>query len=129
MLNLKFITFNSSTNHNRDVISNSKMRYLSTSEIQIRLNLGKTVEQWLTPVFEEVEEMDVLTWLVLEKAGSSIELQINKVFDCMEYETIEFSDLKSALDHIQNNLGVIPNKFLNAGMCQEEYKNYINSKS
>lgn len=122
------------------------MRYLSTSEIQTSLNFGKTVEQWLTPVFEEDEEMDILTWLVLEKVVSSIELQINKVLDNLEYDTydfynfssvdpdeeyeaIQFSDLKSALDHIQSNLGVMPNKFLNKGMCQEEYKKYLDSKN
>lgn len=123
------------------------MRYLSKEEIRTRLNLGKTVEQWLQPEFDKVEEMDILTWLEIEKEKSSdFVLRICKVYDEGDGDTLDFYDFSSVdpdelyeeqffeslddvYDYISKEFNILPNRFLNQGMCQDEYSNYLKNKS
>jgi len=123
------------------------MRYLTKEEIRTRLNLGKTVEQWLQPEFDKVEEMAILTWLEIdkEKSGEFV-LRICKVYDEGDgdildfydfssvdpdefYEEKSFESLDDVYDYISEEIDVLPDKFLNQGMCQDEYSNYLENKS
>jgi len=123
------------------------MRYLTNSEIKTNLNLGKTVEQWLQPEFNKVDEVDILTWLEIEKEKSSdFVLRICKVYDEGDgdsldfygftsvdpdelYEEKFFMSLNDVYDYISKELNAFPDRFLNQGMCQDEYSNYLKNKN
>lgn len=119
------------------------MRYLTLSEINTNLNLGKTVEQWLNPTFDEIEQLNILKWIEIEKDNeASITLRLSEVYDegneenldiydftfvdlDEPFEEIRFITIEEMLEYITNNLNGGINKFINSGMCQEEYKSYL----
>lgn len=123
------------------------MRYLSPSEVSTRINLGKTVEQWLEPKFDEQEQVDILRWISIDKERhNKISLRLSSVYDEGDedmldiygfssvdpeelYEEIEFDRLEDVLAYVIRELGGSRDTFLNEGMCQEEYRNHLEKKA
>lgn len=118
--------------------------YLSSEQLKAALSLGKTVEQWLNIVHEE--DYDVLRWLSIEKEkNGQYSVSYFEVFDegnedfldVYEFSYLDpdvpciidyFDNYKQALTHCIEHYHCQENKFVNAGMIQEEYSNYLKTK-
>jgi len=119
------------------------MRYLNKDEIQSRLRLGKSVEQWLGD-FQE-EDYTILKWL-------SINMEKDESFSVAYFESFDegnedfldiyafslvdpdapfgvinaFYSIADALEFAEVTYKASPHKYTSAGMIQEEYRDYIN---
>ena len=121
------------------------MRYLTLNEIQTNLNLGKTVEQWLKPSFDVIEQSNILKWVEISKEDQqTFTLRLSEVYDEGDednldiygfssvdpddfFEETQFQSIEKTLEYIENKLDGQPDKFLNTGMCQEEYRHFLNN--
>ncbi|WP_104382934.1 hypothetical protein [Sphingobacterium sp. HMA12] len=118
------------------------MRYLNEDEIQSRLRLGKSVEQWLGDVQEE--DYTILKWL-------SINMEKDESFSVAYFESFNegnedfldiysfslvdpdepfgvihvFNSIADALSFAEVTYKASPNKYISAGVIQEEYRDYI----
>jgi len=119
------------------------MRYLNKDEIQSRLRLGKSVEQWLGVVQEA--DYTILRWLSIDK-GSDESFSVayfesfdegNEDFlDIYAFSLVDpdepfgvihtFSSVADALEFAAVTFKASPNKYISAGVIQEEYRYYIN---
>ena len=119
------------------------MRYLTEEEVKTYLNLGKTVEQWLPVQFDELEKMEILSWLEIEQENpASLILRIGQVYnesdgtslDFYDFSSVDpdelfkertFKNLDSLFTTLESELNGNRTKFLNTGMCQEKYKQHM----
>ncbi|WP_286841952.1 MULTISPECIES: hypothetical protein [Sphingobacterium] len=120
------------------------MRYLNEDEIQSRLRLGKSVEQWLGVVQET--DYTILRWLSIDKVSDesfsvayfeSFDEGNEDFLDIYSFSLVDpdepfgvihtFSSVADALEFVGLTYKASPHKYTSAGMVQEEYRDYINS--
>jgi len=118
------------------------MRYLNKDEIQSRLRLGKSVEQWLDDVQED--DYTILKWL-------SIDMESDESFSVAYFESFDegnedfldiyafslinpgepfgvihtFPSIVDALEFATFSYKASSHRYISTGMIQEEYKDYI----
>jgi len=120
-------------------------RYLTRNALERSLEQGRTVEQWLGVRTEN--DHRILKWLSIERdrAGHTI-LRISEVldeggpglYDVYEFTPydsnaefgveLSFDSPEQALDHAIRNLGADPQKFVDDGVVQLEYKDYLSKR-
>lgn len=119
------------------------MKYLDFEQVKTNLSLGKSIEQWLG--FEKKDDYVVLKWIsiIREKAGKYSTVYIecfdegNEDFlDIYEFSMIdpdepygvinEFQNYDEAIEFAIVEYGASKERFVNSGMIQEEYLNYMN---
>jgi hypothetical protein len=119
------------------------MRYLNKDEIQSRLRLGKSVEQWLGVVQEA--DCTILRWLSIDKeSDETFSVAYFESFDEGSEDFLDiyafsladpdepfglihtFYSIADALEFAAVNYKASPHKYTAAGMIQEEYRDYIN---
>lgn len=119
------------------------VQYLKDDQIRARLRLGKSVEQWLGVVQEA--DYTILKWL-------SIDMESDESFSVAYFESFDegnedfldiyafsladpdepsglihtFYSIADALEFAAVTYKASPNKYISAGMIQEEYRDYIN---
>jgi len=117
--------------------------YLTEEQLKTNLSLGKSIEQWLG--YLQKEEYTLLKWLRIDKerdGNYSVAYfesfdEGNKAFlDIYEFSLIDpdepygvinsFSTMAEALDFTEVTYGALMDKFVSAGMIQEEYLAYLN---
>ncbi len=120
------------------------MRYLNEDEIQCRLRLGKSVEQWLGVV--QQTDYTILRWLSIDKEGDetfsvayfeSIDEGNEDFLDIYAFSLVDpeepfgvintFSSITKALEFAEVTYKASPHKYTAAGMIQDEYRDYINN--
>jgi hypothetical protein len=123
------------------------MRYIAPQQLMTNLHLGKPIEQWLGYNIKQLPQgkYTVLKWLTIYKETNSAEYSVNymEVFDegsenfldIYQFNTIDtdepygimtrFKTAKEALDYSIGKYNCEINKFVNDGVIQEEYKDYI----
>lgn len=118
--------------------------YLTKEQLRAKLSLGKAVEQWLghyesdgetilkwVRIYSEKEEYNVL-YIECYDQGSVDNLDISDftVVDPDEpYGLLDtFYTLDEAVDFSLNKYGAVIDRFVNDGMIEEEYLNYLNNK-
>jgi hypothetical protein len=118
------------------------MRYLNKDEIQSRLRLGKSVEQWLDDVQED--DYTILKWLSIDmESYESFSVAYFESFDEGNEDFLDiyafsladpdepfglihtFYSIADALEFAAVNYKASPNKYISGGMIQEEYRDYI----
>lgn len=120
-------------------------KYLTEEQLVSNLNIGKSVEQWLS--FEMNDDYTVVRWIRIDKEKNGIfSLSYFETFDEGSedfYDVYEFSPvdpdvlwgkidsfdsveaiLKFAADEYDAQI----DKYVNAGLIQNEYLNYLNNK-
>ncbi|MDQ1149671.1 hypothetical protein QE382_001655 [Sphingobacterium zeae] len=119
------------------------MRYLNKDEIQSRLRLGKSVEQWLGVVQEA--DHTILRWLSIDKKSDesfsvayfeSFDEGNEDLLDIYAFSLVDpdepfgvihtFSSVADAVAFAEATYKASPNKYILAGVIQEEYRYYIN---
>jgi len=119
------------------------MRYLNKDEIQTRLRLGKSVEQWLGVVKED--DSTILKWLSIDKkSDESFSVAYFESFDEGNEDFLDiyafslvdpdapfglidtFYSIADALEFAEVTYKASSNKYTSVGMIQEEYRDYIN---
>jgi hypothetical protein len=121
-------------------------RHLSAAEAERALNAGRSIEQWLGARVEGADR--VLKWvqLTVEKDGGGYSVTVFEVLDDGGPEFLdvyEFSpldadqpygvtttlkDARGALE-FAIGAGADPCRFVNAGIVQDEYADYLSSRS
>lgn len=113
------------------------MRYLSSYDLKVALNIGKGVEQFIGPMKREgisllrylwlvPEDSDYELWVVdCEDVGSEDYVDISSfpTFD-EDPPTHSFQTLDEALSFSQKTYGALPGKWVNQGVVQDEYLDY-----
>lgn len=119
------------------------MRYLNEDEIQSRLRLGKSIEQWLGVVHGT--DYTILRWLSIDKESDesfsvvyfeSFDEGNEDFLDIYAFSLVDpdepfgvintFSSISEALEFAEVTYKASPHKYTAAGMIQEEYRDYIN---
>ena len=119
--------------------------YLTQEQLTGNLRLGKSVEQWLGHA--AIDDYIILKWLRIdkEKTGEysvayfqSFDEGNREFIDIYEFSAVDpddmfgvihsFPELDEALRFAVENYAASLNKFVSAGMIQQEYLNYLNSK-
>jgi hypothetical protein len=120
------------------------MKYIDKNQILTYLNIGKCLEQWLSPLemdgyeiirFIEIEknksDVYILRYIQVFNEGSLDFLDINE-FSSIDpdrgYEQIEFEDFNMMIKYIIDNFSCSIDRFQNRGMCQDDYEKYLISK-
>ena len=128
------------------LVTNHLKRYLNKLESETLINLGKTIEQWLRPDYNSETELYILRWIEVEKdKRDTCVLRLHEVFDEPNTNTLDFYDFSpvnpdefiehefdsfdQVCNHIEKELNGSKNKFLNSGMCQDEYDEYKRKKT
>ncbi|MGJ8674271.1 hypothetical protein [Rubritalea sp.] len=118
------------------------MRYLTLSFIKSALNRGKAVDQFLGEITRDgltgvryiqisVEDGEYqLTTYDKENIGSEDFLDIYSFPSLIEDEEYDrpytsYSDLEAALSASTTNHGTQPDRWVNEGVVQDEYKDYL----
>lgn len=120
-------------------------RHLSASEAERVLNAGRSIEQWLGARVEGADR--VLKWLLLaveNDGGYSVtvfEVLDNggpEFLDVYEFSPLDvdqpygvtttFKDARGALA-FAIGAGADPGRFVNAGIVQDEYADYLSSRT
>lgn len=121
------------------------MIYLRNEQLRANLNLGKAVEQWLG--YYEIDGEIILRWLrVYSEKGEYNVLYI----ECYDQGSVDnlniyyftvvdpdepyglidtFNTPDEAIEFSLNKYNASINKFVNNGMIQEEYRNYLSGKT
>jgi len=120
------------------------MRYLIYEQIRANLSIGKPVEQWLPPkVHPNYVELRTLT--INKERDSSYTTSYIEYFDdgndnftdiyAFTFRNPDepevsnnFDSIDEALQFALGNYNATPDKFVNAGMLQDEYKDYLKTK-
>jgi GH15 family glucan-1,4-alpha-glucosidase len=121
------------------------MRYLMYEQIRANLSLGKAVEQWLLP--KQFDNYTALRWVTIEKnRDSTYTARYAECFDDGdenftdvyafsflnpdEPEVVNnFDSIDEALQFASDTYSTRSDKFVTAGMIQDEYKDYLKSRS
>lgn len=121
------------------------MRYLDQQQINTNGSLGKPLEQWLG--IREEDDYTVLKWIIIEKEkdGSysvvykeSLDEGDEDFTDIYEFSALDpdeafgvinsFTTFQEALYFSIKEYGAKMDRFVNSGVIQDEYLEYINSK-
>jgi hypothetical protein len=119
--------------------------YLKKEQLIDALKLGRSVEQWIG--ITNHPEYVIIKWLRIDQEkNKTYSVSYFEVFDdgnddfldIYEFEPFEpdqpygvinnFSDFDQALSFCYKNHNASEEKFVNAGMIQEEYRKYLESK-
>lgn len=122
------------------------MIYLQNEQLRTNLSLGRTVEQWLG--FKQEDDYTVLRWISLEKENTgefsvayieSFDEGSEDFIDVYEFSILDpdeplgiintFSTIDEAISFSLGEYGANIDNFINAGMIQEEYRTYLNTKA
>jgi hypothetical protein len=117
-------------------------RYLTQEQLSSNLNMGKPIEQWLPHL--KKEDYTIIKWLRIDRERDNTFIVAyfeafdegnETFFDVYEFSTLDpdkpygqLSAFKNAIDAISfciQNYGAKENKFVNNGMIQEEYAEYL----
>ncbi len=121
------------------------IKYLSEPQLRTHLQIGKPVEQWIS--HSEVEDYIILKWLRIDKDKSGkynvcyfesfdeggldfLEVYAFSAVDPDEpYGIItSLASIEDALDFAVRVYNATNDKFVPAGMIQEEYEVYLKNK-
>jgi hypothetical protein len=121
------------------------IKYLTIVQLNQNLQLGKSVEQWLSA--DKRDNYTVLKWLRIDKEKSSTYSvcyfesfdEGNKDFvDIYEFSLLSPDDLggvvntvgsvEEALDFAVSNYAASRDRFVSAGIIQDEYSIYLNKR-
>lgn len=121
------------------------MRYLNSQQLLTNLQLGKSVEQWLG--YEKRVDYTILKWLRIDKEKSGeYSVTYFKMFDegdedfldIYEFHTVDadepygiittFKNVKDTLAFSTEKYKCKDDKYVNAGVIQEEYNDYLKAK-
>ena len=118
-------------------------KYLNKQELKTILNLGKTVEVFLGRIHEDPQ---ILTHLAVSKTdNNNLKVVIIDSYDegnseftdiyefsfvnpDMDFETHNFEDIDKTIDFIKAKFKLNEIKFINEGICQDEYVELLNSE-
>lgn len=122
------------------------MVYLQNEQLRTNLRLGRTVEQWLG--YKQEDDYIVLRWISIEKESSdeysvayieSFDEGSEDFLDIYEFSTLEpdeplgivttFSTIDEAISFSLDEYSAKMDRFVSAGMMQEEYRTYLNEKN
>ena len=121
------------------------MRYLMNEQLIPNLSLGKSVEQWLSP--KQYDNCIVLRWVTIEKnRDATYTTSYAEYFDdgdedftdVYEFSYVNpdepevlntFDSVDEALHFVAATYNASSNKFVTAGMIQDEYKDYLKSRN
>jgi len=120
------------------------MRYLVYEQLRTNLSIGKPVEQWLSPrVHPNYVELRALT-ILKERDGTYTTSYVGYFDDGDESftdiyafsypdpddpEVIKsFDSIDEALHFAMANYNASPDKFVNSGLLQDEYKDYLKTR-
>ena len=117
-------------------------RYLNIEQLNANIRLGKSVEQWLGYTVEK--DYTILKWLRIdkEKSGQYSVAYIEcfddgdeNFIDIYEFSTIDpdelygtintFDSVEEVLHFAFDTYDALSDKFVSAGMIQEEYRDYL----
>jgi hypothetical protein len=117
------------------------IRYLGEEQLKTNLRLGKSIEQWLST--NRVDNYSIIKWLTIEKEMDgvynvayieSFDEGNEDFIDIYEFSTIDpdephgivntFNSVEEALKFSIITYGASSDKFVSAGMIQEEYRDY-----
>jgi hypothetical protein len=115
--------------------------YLSVSELVARVHLRKDVEQWLS--YTQETEYAYIRWLVIGRDKNLFSVIYHEsfdegnedVYDVYEFSVLDPEDTPYGVSHEFNSIedavafaiktyGASADKFVAAGMIQEEYAKY-----
>ncbi|RZA00250.1 MAG: hypothetical protein EOP47_14525 [Sphingobacteriaceae bacterium] len=117
------------------------MQYLTTQQAETLLSLGKSIEQWLSS--EKKDDYIILKWLRIDKEKDStysvsyiecFDDGDNSFTDIYEFSPLDpdeeyvikiFGSAQEALEYAIISYSASIDKFVSAGMIQEEYKDYL----
>ncbi|TFF35043.1 hypothetical protein [Mucilaginibacter psychrotolerans] len=120
------------------------MRYLTSEQLSANLSLGKSVEQWLAP--KEEDTYVVLRWLRIDKEKDltyttcyieCFDEGDEQFADIYEFSPIDpdepevlnnFASADEAILFVKDAYAASLDKFVNAGLIQDEYRNFIMKK-
>jgi hypothetical protein len=121
------------------------MRYLNPQQLLTNLNRGKPIEQWLG--HDILPDYTVLKRLTIDKENNDeYSVDYMEVFDegdenfldIYEFSTIDtdepygimtkFKTPKEAIDYSIEKYNCKIDKFVNAGVLQEEYRDYLKTR-
>jgi hypothetical protein len=119
--------------------------YLTQEQLTGNLRLGKSVEQWIGHA--AIDDYIILKWLRIDKEKTSdysvayfqsFDEGSREFIDIYEFSAVDpddmsgvihsFPEFDEALRFAVENYAASLSKFVSAGMIQQEYLNYLNSK-
>lgn len=122
------------------------MIYLQNEQLRTNLSLGRTVQQWLG--YKQKDGYIVLRWISIEKESSdeysvayieSFDEGSEDFLDIYEFSTLDpdeqlgvvttFSTVNEAISFSLDEYNAKIDRFVSAGMIQEEYRTYLNEKT
>lgn len=120
----------------------SMYRYLTIDQAKTNLRLGKPVEQWLTPL--KKEDYTIVRWIRIDKESDNTysvsrfevidegDESFSDVYDFTPLNPDEpYGDIQSfenpndALEYACKTFGLDKSKFVNAGIIQDEYLDFV----
>ena len=121
-------------------------RYLDAMQFKTNLRLGKAVEQWLSHYDEA--NYTIIKWLRIDKESDesyslayfeSLDEGGKDCIDIYHFSLLDpdelggvittFTSTDDALEFAITTYKAFADKFVTGGMIQEEYRDYINSKT
>ena len=118
------------------------MKYLSEIQAKTNLSLGKAIEQWLN--IEKFEEYDIIKWLRIDKEkDKTYSVTYFEVFDEGEEDFLDiysfsplnpdlpygnitsFPNIEEAISFSKQNYFANDERFVNAGIIQNEYESNV----
>lgn len=122
------------------------MIYLQNEQLRTNLSLGRTIEQWLG--YKQEDDYILLRWISIEKESNanysvayieSFDEGSEDFVDIYEFSTLDpdkalgivttFSTADEAINFSLKEYGAKMDRFVSAGMIQEEYRTYLNEKN
>lgn len=122
------------------------MIYLQNEQLRTNLSLCRIIEQWLG--YKQEDDYILLRWISIEKESSasysvayieSFDEGSDDFVDIYEFSTLDpdealgivttFSTVDEAINFSLNEYGAKMDRFVSAGMIQEEYRTYLNEKN
>lgn len=117
------------------------MRYLMAEQLRANLSLGRYVEQWLPP--KHYDHYTIIRYISIEK-NDELTYDVNyweqyddgneNFIDVYSFSDVDpdepgilntFNSIDEALNFVMANYNTLPDKFVNRGMIQEEYRDYV----
>jgi hypothetical protein len=117
-------------------------RYLSQPELLARLNMGKSIAQFLSR--QDEADYALIKWLTINKSGDEkayasyynevIDEGPENILDLVELTPAdpddsplieEFDTIEEALAHAAATYGALPDKYLAESMVGDEYADYL----
>ncbi|WP_316812580.1 hypothetical protein [Pedobacter heparinus] len=119
-------------------------RYLLPEQLKSNLRLGKSVEQWLG--HQQEDGYVILKYIAIEKERNGeysllymehIDEGNESFLDIYDFSYVDpdepavinlFDSVEEVLDFALNTYGASLDKYVSAGMIQEEYADYLNER-